>query len=259
MSVYSGQIAGISSAQFSFFSFFEDIRTFLFGGISTFPLTIAGSFLLIGLMTANYAFLFFLIGFIIFVPISQVVLNWAFSSIFELLGVSTSIYKVFEHDSCNLVLPFQYFENFSSPRSRNDKLIPVVPGLWTSMIVFFFSYIIANGFALYKRNSPINSNPNKVGQRRSQALTSIVVTCILATIFLGARYISTGCDTLLGLFLAVLFYGWLGYSWYTFLSSIGEDRLSDLFGIANRLLDPDSTKDAPVGCVPMPEDGGSAR
>ena len=113
MSLPAGQIAGVTAGKFSFFSFFEDIRTFLFGGLSTFPLTIAGTFLLIGLMTANYAFLFFLIGFLILVPISQFMLNWLFSLLFERIGVASAIYKVYDHDSCNLVLPFQFFETFS--------------------------------------------------------------------------------------------------------------------------------------------------
>lgn len=252
MSLPAGQIAGTTAGKFSFFSFFEDIRTFLFGGLSTFPLTIAGTFLLIGLMTANYAFLFFLIGFLILVPLSQVLLNFVFSFVFEKMGVASTLYKVYEHDSCNLVLPFQFFESLSQPRSRSDKLVSVVPGLWTAMIVFFFSYIITNGVALYRRDSSTGANVNKVGVRKNQAMTSVVVTIILAVLFLAARYIYTGCDTLLGLAIAVGFYGWFGYTWYVALSSVGEDRLSDLFGIANRLLNPDATANAPVGCVPMP-------
>lgn len=255
----TGQIAATSASKFSFFSFFEDIRTFLFGGLSTFPLTIAGTFLVIGLMTANYAFLFFLIGFLILVPISQTLLNWIFSLVFTKIGVPDNYFKIYEHDSCKLVLPFQYFEIFSQPRTRPDHLVPAVPGLWTAMIVFFFSYIVTNGIALYRRHSADNANPNKVGHRKSQAMTSVAVTILLAIVFLVMRYILTGCDTMLGLIIAVLFYGWFGYSWYAALSSIGEDRLSDLFGIANRLLNPDSTKDAPVGCVPIPEDGGIPR
>ena len=210
-------------------------------------------------MTANYAFLFFLIGFLILVPISQFMLNWLFSLLFERIGVASAIYKVYDHDSCNLVLPFQFFETFSQPRSRPDKLIAVVPGLWTAMIVFFFSYIITNGVALYERESEVNANANKVSRRKSQAMTSVIICVILALVFISARYIYTGCDTLLGLAIAVGFYGWFGYSWYVALSSIGEDRLSDLFGIANRLLNPDATENAPVGCVPMPEDGKSFR
>jgi hypothetical protein len=260
MALHSGQVAGATAGQFSFFTFFEDIRTFLFGGLSTFPLTIAGTFLLIGLMTANYAFLFFLIGFLIIVPITQVVLNWGFGALLERIGVSAGLYKIYDHDSCNLVVPFQYFESFSVPRSRPDKLVAAVPGLWTSMIVFFFAYLITNGVALYNRESGNpGADPNKVGKRKSQALTSVILTAFLGAVLIIARYRLTGCDTVLGLAIALGVYGWLGYSWYLALSGIGEDRLSDLFGIANRLLDPNSTADQPVACVPAPTDGGKTR
>ena len=139
-------------------------------------------------------------------------------------------------------------------------MIAVVPGLWTSMIIFFFAYLITNGVALYRRDSgDSHSDPNKVGKRKAQALTSVILTAILGLVFLGMRYRLSGCDTLLGLGVAAMVFGYFGYAWYLTLSSVGEDRLSDLFGIANRLLDPNSTADQPVGCVPIPKDGGDGR
>jgi hypothetical protein len=42
----------------------------------------------------------------------------------------------------------------------------------------------------------------------------------------------------------------LGVSWYYALSSVGEDRLSDLFGIANRLLLPKVFRNGPIACLP---------
>jgi hypothetical protein len=46
----------------------------------------------------------------------------------------------------------------------------------------------------------------------------------------------------------------LGYSWYLLLSSVGEDRLSDLFGIANRLLPPAAIQNKPIACIPTPSE-----
>jgi hypothetical protein len=43
-----------------------------------------------------------------------------------------------------------------------------------------------------------------------------------------------------------------GGAWYYLLSLVCENRLSDLFGIANRLLGKDATKNVPVACVHMP-------
>jgi hypothetical protein len=44
----------------------------------------------------------------------------------------------------------------------------------------------------------------------------------------------------------------LGNGWYKALSKVGEDRLSDLFGIANRLLPPSAINNAPIACIPVP-------
>jgi hypothetical protein len=44
----------------------------------------------------------------------------------------------------------------------------------------------------------------------------------------------------------------MGHGWYKALSKVGQDRLSDLFGIANRLLPPSAINNAPIACVPVP-------
>ena len=64
------------------------------------------------------------------------------------------------------------------------------------------------------------------------------------------RY-STGCDSLLRIMLALVLSGTAGFGWYYTLSLIGQDRLSDLFGIANRLLPPSMIQDQPIACIPV--------
>jgi hypothetical protein len=36
------------------------------------------------------------------------------------------------------------------------------------------------------------------------------------------------------------------------MSACGKDMLSDLFGIANRLLSPTAIQNKPIACVPIP-------
>ena len=61
----------------------SDIRVFLYGGIATLPLTIAGTLSILGLFTANYAILFFLLGFLILTPLSASIINFGLSAIFD--------------------------------------------------------------------------------------------------------------------------------------------------------------------------------
>ena len=42
---------------------------------------------------------------------------------------------------------------------------------------------------------------------------------------------------------------YLGYVWYDVLSSINDSCFSDLFGIVNRLIEPESNDTRPVACV----------
>jgi hypothetical protein len=51
--------------------------------------------------------------------------------------------------------------------------------------------------------------------------------------------------------LSIIIFGLLGVSWYKLLSMTGQDRLSDLFGIANRLLPPTAVANGPIACIPI--------
>lgn len=247
----AGSIAASKMGGFSFNNLFSDIRTFLYGGLNTLPLTLAGTFLLVGLMTANYAFLFFLVGFLVLVPISQAIINNLFNLLFEYLNISSSLYKISDHDLCNLVLPFQLFDSLSKPKGDLKTNISVVPGLYTSMIIFFFSYLMTNAISIYRRESSDISDISKVSHRKNQMLTSAVIIGIFAALYIGIRYSYTGCDTILGLFISLIIYVPFGIFWYNTLASAGKDKLSDLFGIANRLLNVNSTANQPIGCVPI--------
>ena len=60
----------------------SDIRIFLNGGMNSLPMALAGTMLLIGLFTAHYAMLFFLIGFLIIVPFT----SWGVNTLASLLS-----------------------------------------------------------------------------------------------------------------------------------------------------------------------------
>ena len=68
-------------------SIVSDIRVFLYGGIVTLPLTIAGTMMILGLFTANYAILFFLLGFLVLTPFAAAVLNSSLDYFFEVFSI----------------------------------------------------------------------------------------------------------------------------------------------------------------------------
>jgi hypothetical protein len=233
----------------------SDIRVFLYGGILTLPLTIAGTLSILGLFTANYAVLFFLVGFLILTPLAASILNFAGGALFT--GKSFNPFKAKTGgDVCKLVIPYSTMASPAGVEEGN-----VVSSSYVSMISFFIGYVFTNALQLYQRQtedpeitvtstsaSDINT---KIGNRKAQAMVAMISIVVFALIVLGFRFYS-GCESVTGIILTSFLFVFFGHGWYQALSKVGQDRLSDLFGIANRLLPPSAINNAPIACVPVP-------
>jgi hypothetical protein len=205
-------------------------------------------------MTANYAVLFFLIGFLILTPLASVILNSSVDMLTGLMGKSW--FKASQSDVCKMVIPYVT----STKNSVSTDIVTVFSTVWVSMMAFFGGYMLTNSLELYKREpvdteleintSSASDIEQKVNNRKSQALIAIVSIILFTLVSLFYRYY-TGCENIAGMGLTLVIFGALGMSWYKVLSKVGEDRLSDLFGIANRLLPPSAIQNAPIACVPI--------
>lgn len=222
----------------------SDLRVFLYAGFQSLPLCLAGTFLIIGLFTANYAMLFFLAGFLIAVPIVHFGLDWLLQLVLPTDWLHTT------SDVCRIVVPFA---------NANASQTPQAASQWMSMMLFFMGYMIRNGVTLLKRepeptvgveltDTQVKELDRKASFRKAQALVSLMTLVVVAATLFILRY-RTGCETVFGGFIS-LYFGIAGYFWYDLLSSVGQDRLSDLFGVANRLLPPDAIANGPVMCFP---------
>ena len=224
----------------------SDIRIFLYGGMVNLPLTIAGSMLLLGLFTANFAMLFFLLGYLVLSPLFTLGVNFVYNLVSsEKVGYTSTadVCKVSTHSTNQ---PSDTKNPFASP--------------WMAMISFFLGYMVTNSFVLFSRDTlettitvkttdapDINT---KVAHRRSQAMISLISIFVFAIATLWFRY-STGCENVWGMLLTAVLGGVLGFGWYKALSRTGQDRLSDLFGIANRLLPSSAITNQPIACIPV--------
>lgn len=228
----------------------SDIRVFLYGGILTLPLTIAGTMSILGLFTGNYAIMFFLLGFLIITPLASSIIN-----IIGGLG-NFNIFKAKTGEICKLVIPFSTLNS-----STGIETGSIISTPWMAMISFFLGYLFTNSLALYSREttdtslnvtSTAASDLNTmVTNRKSQAAVAMGSIILFGLIIFGFRYYS-GCESLLGMIITAIIFIFLGNGWYQALSKVGEDRLSDIFGIANRLLPPSAINNAPIACVPVP-------
>lgn len=233
----------------------SDIRAFLYGGTITFPITIAGTLLILGLFTANYAIIFFLIGYLLLAPTSAWIFDFALKYLVEMTG--TTLFNTKRGDVCKVFIPFQTVKN---PTKMEDST--VVISQWVALVSFFIGYMFKNALELYNRE-PIDNTltvttsetsdikENKTMRRTSQSMIALISIVIFAMIVIGLRYYS-GCESLLSIVLTFSAFIFMGSGWYNLLSPIGQDRLSDLFGIANRLLPPSAIANKPIACVPVP-------
>jgi hypothetical protein len=233
----------------------SDIRIFLYGGILTLPLTIAGTLSILGLFTGNYAIIFFLLGFLVISPIAATLINLIGGILFG----NFNIFKTKTGDNCKLVVPFSTLSSVKNESKADEKI--VISTHWLAMTIFFIGYLFTNSLELYSRETDdttlnvttkSSSDLNTmVTNRKSQAIVAMASIIFFAIVILGFRYYS-GCESIMGMLLTTIIFVFLGNGWYKALSKVGEDRLSDLFGIANRLLPPSAINNAPIACIPVP-------
>jgi len=234
----------------SLFNLFSDLREFLVAGFRSFPTAFAGTTLFLGLFTGNYAMLFFLIGLLVWVPFVN------------LLGVNflgqmipSSWLGVRQGPVCNLVLKDTQVGDGAGPDTSQQFVSD-----WLAMTIFIFSYLFTNAMMLYKLpvEYPTNATPDdqaaideKAGLRKSRAILSMIMILATGLVFMALRLGGSKCDSFLGAAVALGVYGGLGYGWYKLLSHYGQERLSDLFGVANRLLSPTALTNQPYACLPQ--------
>jgi len=224
----------------------SDVRVFLYSGAVSLPLSLAGTLLLLGLFTGNYAMLFFLVGYLVIVPSATYLLNLLAGSAPEWMRAKTG-------DVCGLVVPFLSSTPSSEPSFH-------IMSQWMAMSCFFFGYLLRNAAVLLFREpeptgaveltaEQVTELQRKASYRRTQAIISLASITIVALIFFVLRW-NTGCENLFGFALALLGMIPAGYFFYDALRQVGQDRLSDLFGIANRLLAPGAIANGPIVCMP---------
>lgn len=235
------------------------IRNFIYGGAVQLPLTLAGTLLILGLFSANYAALFLLFGFLILVPFTvQFVLNLPFSF---LIGAVPSLAEYFTvrggGDICRILPSHRGVQN--SAGGKDDTRTEVF-STWMAMITFFTGYLATNALGLINHEAPPNQvelsradEQTKTPPKRSMKFIggfslAMIVLFGLVCLFLRIR---SGCESIATTLITVAPFFYLGHAWYLLLSEWEEGRVSDLFGVANRLLPPSAIANGPIACIPF--------
>jgi hypothetical protein len=231
----------------------EDLKVFIYGGMQSLPLVLGGTLLLLGLFTANYGMLFFLAGYMVLTPLVTGVVNAIFNNIPD-----STWFKIKASEVCGIYSNNKMYEK--------DAKEAVVFSQWLAMISFFVGYIANNAMDLYNKDTPdstTNDNlfKNKVMNRKAHAIMSWIICGLVVICAIYLRN-ESGCEgeknDMTKIFwripVSTIGFGTAGYYWYNYLTSdANSNRLSDLFGIANRLLPPVALTNKPTVCLPYKE------
>jgi hypothetical protein len=226
----------------------SDLHVFMYGGMRALPITLAGTIVILGLFTANYAMMFFLAGFIIITPMLSAILNKIVDALVLFLanngGYNINFFKTKTSDICNVVIPYS---TLTKPSKAEDQNILCTTSF--AMICFFLGYMLTNAVSIYGRKSDPSADPTKVSNRKSHAVLSIASISVFAMIVILFRLYADCEPAYVGIISGIIIFGLLGKGWYHMLGDHNEGRLADLFGISNRILPSSATNDQPVACV----------
>lgn len=224
-------------------SFLKNLRGMIQQSFLSLPLLLTGWSLFLGSMQGNIGLLVLFLGQLTIVPLSCLVSNTLFEFLFKKLDTHPStllpLIQVNNADVCNLV------------PGRTDYGLPflsVAPSYWMAQIVFFASFLLSNASYIYTMEPAANADAEKVERRKTQALLSIILTSVFAVALILGRKFLVGCETWLGIVIALLVSAPLGFGWYQ-LARECSARDADIFGIVQKILPDEAQQPPPMTCV----------
>lgn len=209
-------------------SFVCGMRNFLDQGFRSLPTILANSILLLGLLQGNLTYLFFFVGLFILAPSASLALNKGLYYFFKNSTSSNFFAPNGNAEQC------QMFPVFSSSSLGGSAF--VVPSYWTTIVSFFFTYLITNAAYIYTAPAQKDSSEEAIKRRKFKTGSSMFVLAAFFIIFMILRFSVSDCETTLGMLVGTVWGGGLGYLWYRALRDCGLGQFDDIFGIQTQIL-----------------------
>ena len=217
----------------------KSIRTSILMGLKTLPLILISfiGFMAAGLANSGLFILF--VGQIIVVPLAVFISHKLFGLVAGDITRSPFFVRL---TSVSLLVPSS---------TSSDLFQNVAPSYWMAQIIFLFTYAITNAVEIYNLPEDKRLDKSLIANRKTKAITIIVGISILAVVLTIFRY-STHSETPMGIMIALLLGGGLGYGWYQFAVQCGV-AASDVFGMVQQII-PFTDKDTKsMMCVYNPK------
>lgn len=220
----------------------KQLRGLLQQSFLSLPLLLIGWSLFLGSLQGNIGLLVLFLGHLTAVPLASLISNTFLEFIVKKMEGQTSLLSFIQtpnEDVCNLV-----------PGSTDYALpfVGVAPSFWMAHLVFFFSFLLSNGYSVYTMKASESADAEKVDRRKSQALLSMILSSVFLVVLLLMRKFLVGCETWAGMGIALALIGPLGVGWYQ-LARECSARDSDIFGIVQKVLPDSAQQPPPTTCV----------
>ena len=216
-------------------SFIKSTKDFINNAMKYAPLFIGLALLVFGLITNNLAYLMSFAGMFLIIPIIVYVLYFVFD---VLIAKKYPAFRLFEEG----ISGNQYA--FIMPLETDGQA--TAPFMWYAMIMFFMSYLIINGKALYDYEVK-NISQTKEDSRKMRSLIGMIVSSIVLIALLSFRtsYMAVP-ETAVGLVVLGIAAIAFAFGWFDFLASCSSPaknvHLDDLYGIKTNILTPSPRK-----------------
>ena len=224
-------------------SFAKNLRILIQQSFLSLPLLFIGWSLFLGSLQGNIGLLVLFLGHLTAVPLTSLLSNTLFEFVFKKMDSGTGSLMTYiqtsNADVCNLVPGKTEYAN---------PFLGVAPSLWMSHIIFFFSFLLTNGYFVYQMKAAESADAEKVERRKTQALLSMILTGSLLIVLILLRKFLVGCETWTGILIALLTMAPLGIGWYQ-LAKECSARDSDIFGIVQKVLPASAQEPPPTTCV----------
>ena len=224
-------------------SFVKNLRGMIQQSFLSLPLLLIGWSVFLGSLQGNIGLLVLFLGQLTAVPLTCIISNTVLEFVLKKMESPTSLLLRYiqtdNADVCNLV------------PGKTDYGVPfltVAPSYWMAQVLFFSSFLLSNAAAIYSMEPSSKADPEKVANRKTQALLSIIITTVLTVVAILGRKFLVGCETWIGMLVALLIIPPLGYGWYR-LARQCSARDSDIFGIVQKILPEEAQQPPPTTCV----------
>lgn len=221
----------------------QTLRSLILLSFMSLPMMIIAFVMFLALGLGNMSMFILLIGQVLAVPPTVTLLQAIVGAISK--GTNPATFYVPMSD-VSLLVPSEM---------TLDAYANVTPSWWMAHVMFFLGYLLANAVSVYNMptDGALKAGTEWMAENRRAKAIGIICVVLLTAVTAGIiRLKVTQAETPVGLLVAILAMGGLGYGWYQFAAWCGA-RQADVFGMVQQMLPADPNNEVPMTCVYAPK------